>query len=268
MYSFDYARPSTLEEAKALFDSHPEARPVSGGQTLLPTLKQRLANPGLLVDLQKIPDLRGIQITSTHVCVGAMTRHAEVAASADITRAIPALAYLAGGIADPQVRHMGTMGGSLANNDPAADYPGAVMGLGAEIVTSRRTIAADDFFLGLFTTALEPGELICQIRYPRVELAGYYKFAQPASGYVVAGCFVSRDTQGQVRVAVNGAGPCVFRQSDFEKALAAQFGTNEIDACQQGFVGLNTDLHASAAYRAQLIKVAAHRAVAWALAAR
>ncbi|MGE4126026.1 MAG: xanthine dehydrogenase family protein subunit M [Pusillimonas sp.] len=268
MYSFDYVRPSTLEEAKAILASHPEARPVSGGQTLLPTLKQRLANPELLVDLQKIPDLRGVEITSTHVCIGAMTRHAEVAANADIARAIPALAYLAGGIADPQVRHMGTMGGSLANNDPAADYPGAVMGLGAEIVTSRRTIAADDFFLGLFTTALEPGEFICQIRYPRVERAGYHKFAQPASGYVVTGCFVSRDFQGQVRVAVNGAGPCVFRQSDFENALVATFDTNSIDRCQQGSTGLNTDLHASAAYRAQLVKVAARRAVTWALAAR
>jgi carbon-monoxide dehydrogenase medium subunit len=231
---------------------------------LIPTLKQRLASPTVLVDLQGIPELYGIEVGSTHIVVGAMTRHAEVAAHAGIKKAIPALAFLAGGIADSQVRHMGTMGGSLSNNDPAADYPAAVLGLGAELRTNRRTIAADDFFTGLFSTALEPGELLMQIRFPIPLQAGYCKIPNPASGFVVAGCFIAR-TQGGVRVAVNGAGPCVFRQREFERRLGLEFEPAALVDCTQSSQGLNTDIHASASYRASLVGVAAKRALAFAL---
>lgn len=265
MVDFDYACPVTLAEALELLRSNPEAKAFSGGQTLIPTLKQRLARPALLVDLQKIPELRGIEVTDTHVTVGAMTRHAETATHAGIQAAIPALTHLAGGIAHPQVRHMGTMGGSISNNDPAADYPGALVGLGAEVQTSQRLIAADDFFIGLYSTALEPGELVLRIRFPRPHRAGYHKMPNPASGYVTAGCFIAQFADGRVRVAVNGAGPCVFRQSAFEAALTTSFTQEALAQCSQSPQGLNNDMHATAAYRAQLVQVAAKRALAMAL---
>jgi len=266
MYDFDYVRATTLDEASRLLAEHPEAFPLSGGQTLIPALKQRLNKPSMLVDLQDIPEMRGIEVTAHEVSVGAMTRHAEVASHAGIAAAIPALSHLAGGIADPQVRHQGTIGGSIANNDPAADYPGAVVGLGARVLTTRRTIAADDFFTGLFSTALEPGEIVVRVTFPRVRRAGYCKMPSPASGYVMAGCFIAQ-TDGGVRVAVNGAGPCVFRQHGFEAALDSRFEAAALDGCTQPAVGLNADMHASAAYRAQLVKIAAKRALARALQA-
>jgi carbon-monoxide dehydrogenase medium subunit len=265
LVDFDYARPRTLAEAQALLAANPEARPLAGGQTLIPTLKQRLARPTLLVDLQALPELRGIEVGETHVTVGALTRHAQTAAHPGIVRAIPALAFLAGGIAHPQVRHRGTMGGSVSNNDPAADYPAALLGLGAEVHTTARAIAADDFFTGLFSTALEPGELVLRIRFPIPRRAGYCKLANPASGYVTAGCFIADVGDGRVRVAVNGAGPCVFRQSALEAALAADFSSAALAGFRQDPQGLNADLHASAAYRAHLVGVAAQRALAMAL---
>ncbi len=265
MVDFDYARPRSLAEALALLAADPEAKPMAGGQTLLPTLKQRLARPTLLVDLQAIPELRGIEVREGAVTLGAMTRHAETAAHPGIVAAIPALAFLAGGIAHPQVRHVGTLGGSISNNDPAADYPAALVALGAQVQTSRRAIAADDFFTGLFSTALEPGELVLRVRLPVPVRAGYCKIANIASGYVTTGCFIADFGGGRVRVAVNGAGPCVFRQREFEQALAADFSPAALAGLVQDPQGLNADLHASAAYRAQLVTVAAKRALAMAL---
>lgn len=266
MYDFEYVRAKTLDEAAQLLATHPDARLLSGGQTLIPALKQRLNRPSLLVDLQEIPEMRGIVVSAREVSVGAMTRHADVAAHAGIAAAIASLAHLASGIADPQVRHQGTLGGSISNNDPAADYPAAVVGLGARVLTSRRTIAADDFFTGLFSTALEPGEIVVRVIFPRVRCSGYCKMPSPASGYVMTGCFIAQTEEG-VRVAVNGAGPCVFRQHAFEAALNSRFEAAALDGCAQRADGLNADMHASAAYRAQLVKVAAKRALAQALQA-
>jgi aerobic carbon-monoxide dehydrogenase medium subunit len=266
MNDFDYVRARSVDHAIALMAAHDEARLLAGGQTLIPTLKQRLLCPILLVDIQDLAELTGIKVTDTTVTIGAMTRHAQVANDADVRAAIPALSHLAGGIADPQVRHMGTIGGSIANNDPAADYPAALVGLGAEVETSRRRVAADDFFVGLFTTALAPDELVLRIHFPRSRRAGYCKFANPASGYVTTGCFVAEFDDG-IRVAINGAGPVVFRQAEFERALRAHFSEDAIVGCRQDSNGLNHDMHASAVYRAHLIKVAARRAVAAALSA-
>lgn len=263
---FEYVRPRRLDEALALLAADPEARPLAGGQTLIPTLKQRLARPTLLVDLQALPELRGITVEDEAVVVGAMTRHQETATHAGLRAAIPALAELAAGIAHPQVRHMGTMGGSIANHDPAADYPAALVGLGAEIQTTRRRIVADDFFTGLFSTALEPGELVLAIRFPRPRRAGYHKVANPASGYVTTGCFVAEAYDG-IRVAVNGAAPCVFRHREAERRLAERFEPAALAGLRQDAAGLNSDLHASAAYRAHLVGVAARRALAEAVAA-
>ena len=265
MVDFEYARPRSLAEALALLAADPEAKPLAGGQTLLPTLKQRLARPSLLVDLQAIPELRGIEVANGVVSVGAMTRHAETASHPDIVATLPALAFLASGIAHPQVRHVGTLGGSISNNDPAADYPAALVALGAEVQTSRRRLPADEFFTGLFSTALEPGELVLRVRFPVPLRAGYCKMANIASGYVTAGCFVADFGAGRVRVAVNGAGPCVFRQRTLEQALGADFSPASLADFRQDAEGLNADMHASAAYRAQLVAVAARRALAMAL---
>ncbi|MCL2657124.1 MAG: xanthine dehydrogenase family protein subunit M [Betaproteobacteria bacterium] len=264
MYDFAYVRAKSLDEVTRLLDEHPNARPLSGGQTLIPTLKQRLNRPSMLIDLQDIPETQGIEVGEHEVSVGGMTRHADVAGHPGIAKAIPALALLASGIADPQVRHRGTIGGSISNNDPAADYPAAVVGLGARVITTRRSIEADAFFTGLFSTALEPGEIVVRVIFPRVRRAGYCKIPNPASGYVMAGCFVA-ETHDGIRVAVNGAGPCVFRQRDFETALAVRFDAASLEGCGQSAQGLNADMHASADYRAQLVKVAAKRAVACAL---
>ncbi|MDB5397000.1 MAG: cutM [Rhodospirillales bacterium] len=264
MYAFDYHKPRSLAEATALLNANPEARLLAGGMTLIPTLKQRLASPSDLVDLGGLPDLAGIFVGDGEVRIGAMTTHATVAHSAEVRAALPALAALAEGIGDPQVRHRGTIGGSISNADPAADYPAGVVGLGATVVTDRREIAADNFFTGMFETALEPGEIVRQVRFPIPEAAGYAKFPNPASRYAVAGVFVAR-AAGGVRVAVTGAGPSVFRVPEMEAALTASFTPEAIASVLVDADDLNTDLHATAAYRAHLVGVMAARAVTSAL---
>src|SRR4029077_12298908 len=196
MYDFHYHRPKTLADAVGLLKGKDEARPMSGGMTLIPTLKQRLAKPSDVVDLGGIKELAGIKVEGNNVVIGGMTRHADVATPAEVKAAIPALAYLAGHIGDPQVRNRGTMGGSVANNDPAADYPGAVVALNATVTTNTRKIAADDFFKGLFETALEDGELVTAISFPKADKAGYMKFPNPASRYAMVGVFVAKNASG------------------------------------------------------------------------
>jgi carbon-monoxide dehydrogenase medium subunit len=264
MYAFDYHKPATLANAAALLADRPDARLIAGGMTLIPALKQRLASPSDLVDLGGIADLIGITITGNEIVVGAMTSHATVAHSAEVKGRVPALAGLADGIGDPQVRHRGTIGGSIANADPAADYPAALVGLGATVVTDRRAIAADDFFTGMFETALEPGEIVRQVRFPIPQAAGYAKFPNPASRYAVVGVFVARTADG-VRAAVTGAGPCAFRIPEMEAALAANFSPAAISGIAVAEDKLNTDPHATAAYRAHLVGVMAARAVKTAL---
>lgn len=261
MYAFNYHRPASVADAVKLLGQMGEAKALAGGQTLLPTLKQRLAQPSDLIDLGGIADLRGIKVEGGKVSVGAMTRHGEVAASADVKAAIPALAKLAGGIGDPQVRNAGTIGGSLANSDPAADYPAGLLGLGGTVVTNKRSIAADDFFKGLFETALTEGELIVRVEFPQPKRAAYMKFENPASRYAIVGVFVA-ETAGGVRVAVTGAGPCAFRWTEAEKALAGGFATRAVEGLKASADGLNADIHASAEYRAHLIGVMTKRAVA------
>jgi carbon-monoxide dehydrogenase medium subunit len=272
MYGFDYVRPANLSEAARLLSANGSARPIAGGQTLIPTLKQRLAQPAMLVDLGGIAELKGIRKDGSALVIGAMVTHAEVAGSAEVRGSIPALAKLAEGIGDPQVRHMGTIGGSVANNDPAADYPAAVLGLGATIVTNKRQIEADKYFTGMFLTALEPGEIITAIRFPIPEKAGYAKFEQRASRYCLVSVFVSKGrggmfSSGEVRVAVSGAGQGgVFRVAAAEQALKADFSPEAVSSLKVPKDGLIGDLHGSAEYRAALIPVMAERAVAAALA--
>ena len=261
MYDFNYIQAKSVDEAVKNHGSASEATYLAGGMTLIPTLKQRLAQPSDLIDLAKIADLAGISVKGNSVRIGAMTRHAQVAESADVQKAIPALAALAGGIGDPMVRNRGTMGGSIANNDPAADYPSAVVGLGATVHTSKRNIPGDEFFTGMFETALEPGEMVTAVTFPVPEKAAYMKFPNPASRYAIVGVFVSK-TGANVRVAVTGAGPCVFRAEEMEKALAKDFSAKAIERIKLGADGLNSDIHASADYRAHLITVMAKRAVA------
>lgn len=262
MHEFKYSRATTLGDAAAKFTSADEGKFLAGGQTLLPVLKQRLASPSDLIDLAGVKDLAGITVDGRTLIIGAMTRHADVAGHADVGRLIPALAELAGGIGDPHVRNRGTIGGSLANNDPAADYPAAVLGLGATIKTDRRTIAADDYFQGLFTTALADGEIITHITFPVPERAGYVKFPHPASRYCLVGVMVAK-TAGGVRVAVTGAGQeGVFRVPDMETALNASFTASVLNGIAVPADNLMTDMHAAADYRAHLIGVLARRAVA------
>ena len=260
MYDFSYHRPKSLADAAAALKGKPEARPMSGGMTLIPTLKQRLARPSDVVDLSGIKELAGIKLEGTNVTIGGMTHHADVATSADVKSNIPALAYLAGHIGDPQVRNRGTMGGSVANNDPAADYPAAVVALNATITTNTRKIPADSFFKGLFETALGDGELITSISFPKPEKSGYMKFPNPASRYAMVGVFVAKTKDG-VRVAVTGAGPSVFRVKAMEDALARNFSSAAIKDIKIPADGLNSDIHASAEYRAHLVGVMARRAV-------
>jgi len=259
MYDFAYHKPTTVADAVKLL-ADPDAKAISGGHTLLPALKHRLNRPSALVDLTGIAELKGIRKQGNALVIGALARHVEVAESAEVKAAIPALAYMASHIGDVQVRNRGTIGGSVSNNDPAADYPAAVLGLGATIHTSSRKIAADDFFLGMFTTALEPGEILTAIEFPIPEKAGYAKMKNPASRYVMAGVFVAK-TAGGVRVAVNGAGPCVFRQSEMERALAANWSADAVAGIRQSPEDLNSDIHGSAEYRAHLVTVMAKRAV-------
>ena len=262
MYPYRYHRPDSLAEAERVLAGDGDRRPLAGGMSLIPVMKHRLAAPSDLVDLAAIGGLTGITIEPATLAVRAMTRHASVAASPSVKERIPALAALAGGIGDPLVRNRGTIGGSLANNDPAACYPAAVLALGAEIVTARRRIAADDFFAGMFETALEPGELIVEVRFPIPAAASYRKFPNPASRFSIVGVFVARLADGAVRVAVTGAGPCVFRMPAFESALAASFDPGALAELSVSADGLTSDIHGSAAYRAHLIKVLTEDAVA------
>jgi len=264
MYAFDYQKTRSVADAAAALGKNADAKLLAGGQSLLAAMKLRLSQPAQLLDLGDVAELRGIKVDGGAVTIGAMTRHAEVASSADVKKAIPALAALAGMIGDRMVRNMGTIGGSVANNDPAADYPAAVLGLGATVVTNQRKIAADDFFKGLFETALQPGEIITAVSFPAPKRAAYVKFKNPASRYALVGVFVA-ETAGGPRVAVTGAGPGVFRQKDMEKALASRFAPESVASVKQPDSGLNSDIHASAEYRAHLVTVMAKRAVAAAL---
>jgi aerobic carbon-monoxide dehydrogenase medium subunit len=260
MYEFDYSRATSLDDAaKRLSDA--DAKLVAGGMTLIPTLKMRLAKPSQLVDLGAIAALKGIGEDGDAIVIGAMTRHAEVNRSPVVKRAIPALAALAGMIGDPAVRNRGTIGGSIANNDPAADYPAAVVALNAVVRTNKREIAADNFFTGLFETALEEGEIVTGVRFPKPQAANYQKFKNPASRYAIVGVFVARSAAG-VRVAVTGAGACVFRVPAMEAALGKSFTADAIKDIAIPDTDLNSDIHASAEYRAHLVNVMARRAVA------
>lgn len=260
MYDFAYHRPKSVADAVALLKGNEEARPMSGGMTLIPTLKQRLARPSDVVDLGGLKELAGIKVEGDTVVIGGMTKHGDVAKSADVKKVIPALADLAGHIGDPQVRNRGTMGGSVANNDPAADYPAAVVALNATVITNTGKHAADSFFKGLFETALGEGEIITAISFPKAEKAAYMKFPNPASRYAMVGVFVAK-TAGGVRVAVTGAGPSVFRVKAMEEALSKNFSSDAIKDIKVPADGLNSDIHGSADYRAHLVGVMARRAV-------
>jgi carbon-monoxide dehydrogenase medium subunit len=260
MHSFDYVRPTSVEEAVAALGNE-EAVALAGGQTLLPTLKQRLAAPSAVVDLKGIADLGGIVVQGGSIGIGATTSHAEVANSPELRSALPALAELANGIGDPQVRHVGTIGGSVANNDPAADYPAAMLGLDATIKTNKREIAADDFFQGLFTTALDQGEIITGIGITVPKRAAYAKFEQRASRYALVGVFVA-ETDGGIRVAVTGAGnDGVFRATEIEQALAANLSGDAARGVQIAVDDMLSDIHASGDYRAALVSEMAGQAV-------
>jgi len=260
MYDFAYHRPKSVADAVALLKGKEEARPMSGGMTLIPTLKQRLARPSDVVDLGGLKELAGIKVEGDALVIGGMTKHGDVAKSADVKKVIPALADLAGHIGDPQVRNRGTMGGSVANNDPAADYPAAVVALNATVITNTGKHAADSFFKGLFETALGEGEIITAISFPKAEKAAYMKFPNPASRYAMVGVFVAKTAAG-VRVAVTGAGPCVFRVKAMEEALSKNFSADAIKDIKVPADGLNSDIHGSAEYRAHLVGVMARRAV-------
>jgi carbon-monoxide dehydrogenase medium subunit len=264
MYSFNYQKTKSVADAAAALGKNADAKLLAGGQSLIAAMKLRLAQPAQLVDLGDVAELRGIKVDGGNVTIGAMTRHAEVASSADVKKAIPALAALAGMIGDRMVRNMGTLGGSVAHNDPAADYPAAVLGLGATVITNKRKIAADDFFKGMFETALQAGEIITAVSFPAPKRAAYMKFKNPASRYAMVGVFVA-ETAGGPRVAVTGAGPGVFRVPEMEKALAGKFAPESVANIAVKASGLNSDIHASAEYRAHLITVMAKRAVAAAL---
>ncbi len=261
MYEFEYHRADSVQDAIATRASASDGAYLAGGMTLLPTMKQRLASPSDLVDLAKIGDLKGITVSGGTVTIGAMTTHAEVNGSADVQSAIPALAELAGHIGDPMVRHRGTIGGSIANSDPAADYPAGLLGLGATIQTDKRTVSADDFFTGLFETVLEEGELITSVSFPAPKRAGYTKFPQPASRFAMVGVFVA-ETDGGARVAVTGAGPNAYRVPEMEAALGGNFSPDAVANIKVSADDLNSDIHASAEYRAHLVTVMAKRAVA------
>ena len=261
MYEFDYRRASSIEEAREWLAEDPEARLLAGGMTLLPTMKMRLSAPATVIDIGRLEDLKGICVDGDAVIIGALTTHAEVAESEILRAAIPGLAELASHIGDAQVRNRGTLGGSLANNDPAADYPAAVLALDAVIRTTSRDIAAADFFTGMFETALEPGEIVLSVRFPIPDCAAYAKFPNPASRYAIVGVMVARGGHG-VRVAVTGAADCVFRAQDAETRLEKQFTEAALNGLVFPAAGLNEDLHATADYRAHLVMVMTRRALA------
>ncbi|MEI9886787.1 MAG: xanthine dehydrogenase family protein subunit M [Rhizomicrobium sp.] len=260
-YPFTYKRAKSVAEAEALLQATPDAKLLAGGQTLIAAMKMRLANPPELIDISGIRELNYIRVAGGAVAIGAATTHFEVATSKEVAGAIPALAHAASVIGDPAVRYKGTLGGSVANNDPAADYPAAVLALGATIRTNRRSIKADDFFTGMFSTALAEGEIVTEVSFPVPLKAAYKKFANPASRYAMAGVFVAKFADG-IRVAATGAGPCVFRVPDMEAALAASFTADAVANIAVDAGGLNSDIHGSAEYRANLVTVMAKRAVA------
>ena len=261
MRAFEYHRPSSSKDALALAAKKSEGKYLAGGQSLVQAMKLRLASPSDLIDLGTIKELSGIKVSASNVEIGAMTRHADVAHSAEVKKTIPALAALAGIIGDRQVRHMGTIGGSLANNDPTADYPAAVMALDATIVTNKRKLKPEEFFQGLFTTALAADEIITRVQFPLAKKAAYIKFRNQASRYALVGVFVAK-RPSEVRVAVTGAGAeGVFRVTQFEEALKKRFNPKSLDGLTASAEGLNSDLHGSAEYRAHLIGVLARRAV-------
>ena len=260
MYQFNYHKPASVSEAMALFRGADDPMYLSGGMTLIPTMKQRLAAPTDLIDLSGIGEMSGISVTPDQVSVGAFTRHNTVAHSAEILQTLPVLSQLAGLIGDNQVRNRGTIGGSVANSDPSADYPAAVVGLGATVYTQDRSISGDEFFQDLFETALQPGEIITRIDFPVPTRAAYRKFPNPASRYAVVGVLIA-DFAGTIRVGVTGAGPCAFRASGLEEVLNQNLDQSSINGVEVPDAGFNTDLHATAEYRAHLVKVMARRAL-------
>jgi carbon-monoxide dehydrogenase medium subunit len=266
MYEFKFHRPTTVRQAAGLLARQEEAKLLAGGHTLIPTMKLRLAGPKHIVDMSQIEGLSGIEMKGRSLSIGALTRHVDVATSPVVKENIPALAELAGLIGDPAVRHRGTIGGSVANNDPNADYPAAVLGLGATVITNKRRIAADDFFKGLFETALEGDEIIVRIQFPKPNKAAYIKFHNPASRFALVGVFASK-RGSDIRVAVTGAGSNgVFRVKSFEEALKKRFGAKSLEGMTIPADGMASDIHGSAEYRAHLVGVLARRAVAAATA--
>ena len=260
MYDFAYHKPASINEAAKLL-AGADSKLLAGGMSLIPSLKLRLNRHKALIDLGALPELKGIRRDGNALVIGAMTLHAEVAASVEVQQMLPALAVLAEGIGDPLVRNRGTMGGSIANADPAADYPAAVLGLGATVITNQRSIAADDFFTGVFETALQPGEIIMSVRFPMPQQAAYAKYRQPASRFAIVGVFVAQAADG-VRVAVTGAAPSVFRFAAAEAALTNRFEATALDGVQLDAEGLNSDIHASSVYRAHAVVEMTKRAVA------
>jgi aerobic carbon-monoxide dehydrogenase medium subunit len=265
MHAFQYHRPASTKDALSLASQKGEGRYLAGGQSLVQAMKLRLSSPSDLIDLGTIKELTGIKISGNAVEIGAMTRHAEVAGSAEIRKAIPSLAAMAALIGDRQVRHMGTIGGSIANSDPAADYPAAVLALNGTITTDKRKIPAEKFFTGLYETALQPGELITSVSFQIPKRGAYMKFRNPASRFALVGVYVADFGSGNVRVGVTGAGASAFRQTEMEKALSARFAPEAVANIKVKPDGLNNDLHASPEYRAHLIMVMCKRAVEQAL---
>ena len=262
MYATNYHRPKSLSEAAQLFSGAADATYISGGHTLLPAMKARLAGPADVIDLRHVPELKGIQASGDSVAIGAAMTHAEVAQSVDVKRVISTLAALAGSIGDAHVRHLGTIGGSIANNDPAADYPAAALALAAIIHTDKQQVTADRFFTGLYTTALEPGEIVTRVSFKVPETSGYAKFRNPASRYPMAGVFVAKHKDGVIRVAVTGAGnDGVFRWAAAEQAMASSFSAEALKGLAVEASGMMGDIHGSAEYRANLVAVMARRAM-------
>ena len=262
MYNFSYHQPTTVRQAANLLAKNPEGTLLAGGHSLLPVMKQRLASPTAIIDISRIPELSSIEVKGRSVVVGAGTTHSKVAVSADVQKVLPALAALAAQVGDPHVRHRGTIGGSVANNDPNADYPAGCLGLGATIVTNKRKISSDDFFQGMFTTALEPDEIITKVQFPIAQKAAYQKFKHPASGFALVGVFVSK-RGSDIRVAVTGAGANgVFRVPEFEAALKTRFHPKSLEGLSVSVGDMSNDIHAGPEYRAHLVGVLARRAVA------
>ncbi|MGA7973855.1 MAG: xanthine dehydrogenase family protein subunit M [Pseudolabrys sp.] len=262
MYNFTFHRPTTVRQAAGLLARNPDAKLLAGGHSLLPVMKQRLAQPSALIDLSLVEGMDTVEQKGRAIVIGAMARHADVAKSSVLRELLPGLADVPGSVGDPQVRNRGTIGGSIANNDPNADYPAAVLGLGATIITNKRRIAADDFFQGMYTTALEDGEIIVKVSFPIAKKAAYEKFKHPASGFALVGVFVSK-RGSDIRVAVTGAGSeGVFRVPSFEEALKKRFAPKSLEGMSIPATGMNSDIHASPEYRAHLVGVLARRAVA------